>query len=65
MEKIIEFSLELSHEELNMVLHALELYSLDMANAATVAGDESSLEAHESVESIISLIETRTGLNYD
>ena len=65
MEKLIEFSLQLSAEELGMVLHALELYSLDMANAATVAGDDSALKSHESVEAIISLIESRTGLGHD
>ena len=66
MDKLIEISLELSDEEIGMVLHALEIYSLDMVAVATVSGSgvdqRGAYDAHEAVESIIRSIEFQAGL---
>ena len=66
MDKLIEISLELSDEEIGMILHALEIYSLDMVAASTISGagvdKREAHVAHETVESIIKSIEFQAGL---
>jgi len=65
MDKLIEIGLNLSEDETEMVLHALEVYSMDMVTAATVSGDYDAHVAHESIELIIKSIESQAGLAED